>query len=86
MPNPINRRTGQQWRLCDRCGRLFPLSELTTQQGLVVCSRDFDNSARFDSVRQEIIANILNIGNDTEGADTRDVDLAFFNSDVGLER
>lgn len=28
-----SKRKGEQWAVCDRCGRILPYSELTIQQG-----------------------------------------------------
>lgn len=69
MPNPLNNVRGEQWDNCDRCGRLFPMSKLTKQRGLLLCSRDFDN-LEVERAPQ-VIARILSTANDEEGADLR---------------
>lgn len=42
-------RCGEQWGECERCGFEYPLSELTTQDGLTVCLRNcvFEKGAEY---------------------------------------
>ena len=68
MPNPRNRRTGEQWDTCDRCGRDFPMFQLGLQKGLKVCNRCTDNLEI--ERRDQVIARTLSEPH-TEGADTR---------------
>lgn len=85
MPNPLNRRTGQQWDSCSRCGFLFPVGELSVQKGLLVCSRDRDDLSREDAVRQRVIEQTLSAGQNEESTDMREVDSAFFSRSEDLE-
>lgn len=77
MPNPL-RPVGEQWDVCDRCGFLFPLSQLVKQKGLLICSRRtcFDNLEI--ERRERNIEQVLGAGVEQEGADMRVIDRAFF--------
>ncbi len=46
-----------QWSKCGRCGFSFPLSQLITQKGLLVCPKDIDNLDI--EYRPKVIAEIL---------------------------
>src|SRR5690348_797641 len=35
----LSRRRGEQWSVCVRCGFPYPMSQLTQQKGLLVCTR-----------------------------------------------
>lgn len=79
MPNPVNNRKDQQWDTCERCGRLFPMGDLTMQKGLLICRR-----ICFDNLTVErmpfVIGQVLGTATDQEGADLRVVDRGFFQS------
>jgi predicted nucleic acid binding AN1-type Zn finger protein len=78
MPNPVNRRVGEQWQTCDRCGFLYPMSKLVKQKGILICTYNkcFDN---LDIDRRDLqIMQILGEGVQQEGADLRLVDRGFF--------
>ena len=80
MPQPVNACRGEQWQSCDRCGRLYPMSSLTKQKGMMLCQTTpcFDN---LDVERREyIIERVMNPGSaqDQEGVDTRAIDRGFF--------
>jgi hypothetical protein len=57
-----------QWQLCDRCGLMYPLTELVRQQGATVCTRtcldDLSNQ-----YRPKQMANVL--ATPGEGTDER---------------
>ena len=74
MPNPLNRRTNQQWRTCDRCDDLYPMSKLSVQKGMIVCFKCTDD---LTVERRPAIIGALFAQPFTEGADLRAVDLAF---------
>jgi len=42
-------RRGEQWKECDRCGFDYPLSKLTSQDGLTVCINNcvFEKGAEY---------------------------------------
>lgn len=48
-----------QWQLCDRCGLMYPLTKLTRQQGIIVCSvtcvDNLDNQY-MPKIRAEVLA------------------------------
>lgn len=75
MPNPVNHRCGEQWEACYRCGRPYPLSKLSVQQGSKVCASCFDDTTilRHSQAVQRALES-----NDQEGVDMRGVDLGFF--------
>lgn len=52
------------WKLCDRCGFLFPLGQLTKQKSLLVCKRCFDDNS--NDRRQQKIAEVLSDGKEGE--------------------
>jgi hypothetical protein len=85
MPNALNRRTGGQWDICDRCGFQFPISQLVKQKGLLVCIRRCFDDLTVER-RPYIIEQILGTGVDQEGVDLRVVDRGFFDlgSDEGV--
>lgn len=78
MPNPVNAIKNQQWDLCERCGRTFPVGQLTIQDGLRVCKQRvcFDNETI--KRRERTIVQVLSEGEQLEGTDTRFIDQAFF--------
>lgn len=79
MPQPKNRVTGEQWQTCDRCGRLFPMSKLVKQKGLLVCTNRLTCFDDLTVERKDMeIEQALNTGVDQEGADTRQADRGFF--------
>lgn len=59
-----------QWQLCARCGEMYPLTQLTLQQGLILCTKtcvdNLDNQYR----PKEIEAVLATPG---EGTDERSV-------------
>lgn len=71
---------GEQWSTCQRCGVEYPMSHLTSQLGLVVCKRSCvdDLSLMTHAIR---VGEKLNAGIQTEGADTRFIDAAWFNTE-----
>lgn len=76
MPTPNrNNVTGEQWYPCDRCGFPYPMSGLTTQDGVRVCFEACldprPNAVRF---REQIIGDALASINPEEGSDTRWLD------------
>ncbi len=79
MPNPKYRKAKEQWDECARCGRLFPMSQLTMQKGLLICNQDrvcFDN---LDIERHPLVVmSILGNHPEQEGTDRRWVDRSFF--------
>jgi hypothetical protein len=79
MPQPVNNIKHQQWQSCDRCGRLYPMSSLTKQKGMMLCLQlCFDN---LDVERREyMIERVMTPGSAEaqEGVDTRAVDRGFF--------
>lgn len=78
MPQPVNNRTGQQWDMCDRCGFMYPMSQLVKQKGLLICTtgKCFDNLVV--ERRPWTIMQVLGSGVDQEGADLRTIDRGFF--------
>lgn len=78
MPNPVNAIKNQQWDICQRCGRAFPVGRLTVQDGLRICTQRvcFDNEVI--RRRDRLIIQILSEGEQVEGVDMRFVDQAFF--------
>lgn len=83
---PRNRGVrGEQWNTCNRCGRQYPLSHLGYQEGLLICrTRCWDARTLTDDAReQQRIADRIAQTN-TEGADTRYIDLpVFFGGYIG---
>jgi hypothetical protein len=79
MPQPSNNIKYTQWQSCDQCGRLFPMSSLVKQKGLLICT-----STCFDNLEVErrpwAIMQVMNPGaaQDQEGADLRTIDRGFF--------
>lgn len=50
--------TFEQWGRCERCGRDYPLNQMTRQNGVVVCfERCFDNTDIQE--RERLISEIL---------------------------
>ncbi len=66
---------GEQWDVCDRCGFRFPISQLTYQKGLRVDAKCIDD---LTVERRDIEISRILATNETEGADLRYVDTAFF--------
>ena len=59
---------GDPWSHCDRCGWQYRLSQLTTQNGLLLClTKCYDNPTKM--LRNEFIADIL--GNSKIEAENR---------------
>jgi len=48
----------EQWELCDRCGFLYPISQLTKQKNLLVCTKTCVDDLSIEK-RQRQIAEIL---------------------------
>lgn len=48
---------GDPWATCQRCGDTFRVSQLRWQKGLLVCSRDYDNTEI--ERREAIIKSVL---------------------------
>lgn len=78
MPNPVNALKGQQWDICQRCGRLFPVRQLTMQLGLRLCTQRVCLDDPIVWRREQQIVRILSEGEQLEGTDTRFIDQAFF--------
>lgn len=76
MPNS-GRRRGEQWDLCARCGRPYPMSMLGKQKGSLICFQRCWDDLTVER-RQEEIERCLTAGAEQEGADLRMVDRAFF--------
>jgi hypothetical protein len=79
MPQANNNVRREQWQNCDRCGFLYPMSQLVKQKGLLLCMRlCFDNLTV--ERRPWIIEQTMNPGGatDQEGLDTRQIDRGFF--------
>jgi hypothetical protein len=57
-----------QWQLCDRCGLMYPLTQLTRQQGLTVCTRTCTDNLD-NQYRPKQIAEVL--ATPGEGTDER---------------
>lgn len=87
MPNPVNARRNEQWQLCDRCGRLFPMSQLAKQKGLLICT---NTNTCWDDLEIErrplIIMSVLGTGVEQEGADLRTIDRGFFEGFDEIDR
>ncbi len=85
MPNALNRRTGSQWEICDRCGFQFPIGQLVRQKGLLVCTRTCFDDLTVER-RPYMIEQILGTAVDQEGVDLRVIDRGFFDlgSDEGV--
>lgn len=65
---------GIQWQLCERCGLMYPIDQITRQQGVLVCNRTcIDNLD--NQYRPKIIADVL--ATPGEGSDERS---EFFNT------
>lgn len=73
---------GEQWAVCDRCGRDFPYSMLQPQKGLYVCEDDYDDLEieRHSST----VAAVLSAGESTEGADLRFINDNMADAEEGI--
>jgi hypothetical protein len=83
VPNPNNAIRRQQWSSCERCGRLFPMSSLVKQKGLMVCTAPLGCFDNLEVERRGVtIERVMNPGSaqDQEGVDTRAVDRGFFDN------
>lgn len=58
----INNRREEEWRLCDRCGFIHPLSTLQKQKGLLVCTCHGCYDDTTDENRQDVINDVLSDG------------------------
>ncbi len=80
MPQCVNVVKHEQWQSCDRCGRLFPMSKLAKQKGLMLCT----TRVCWDNLEIErhasMVERVMNPGSaqDQEGVDTRAIDRGFF--------
>lgn len=84
MPNAVNARRGEQWELCDQCGRQFPMSKLIKQKGLLVCVQECFDNLEVER-RPLMIERSLGSSTDQEGVDLRVIDRSFFEgSDEGV--
>lgn len=56
--------TGTSWHFCDCHQKQYPVSQLTRQDGLIVCPTGLDNSQRTRTVdrRQTVIQQVLSSG------------------------
>ena len=79
---PRTTRVGDQWKSCDRCEILTPLSRLVIIDGLALCDRRgcIDDPLQKDEMHQRLVGEILSDGAQTEGTDRR-ADLYFAPSD-----
>lgn len=69
----VNISVGEQWDRCDRCGFNYPVSHLTRQKGLKVCTEKcVDNTDVENHVK--IVRSVLAAAT-TEGRDMREMDL-----------
>ena len=85
MPNPNNARRYQQWQECDRCGFMYPMSELIVQKGLLICTEKcFDNLTV--EQRPWMIMQVLGPTPEVEGADLRVIDRGFFGDFDQIQR
>lgn len=79
MPQALNNLRHQQWDTCDRCGFLYPMSELVKQKGLLLCTR---TNTCFDDLTVErrpwVIEQVLGPQAEMEGSDLRVIDRGFF--------
>lgn len=78
MPQNRNNIHDEQWDTCQRCNRYYPISQLTKQKGLLLCTIGtcFDN---LDVERRGFEINqLFNSGLNTEGTDMRQFDKGFF--------
>lgn len=63
-------KCGEQWLECARCGRGFPLSRLTVQRGLRVCTDTCRDDTTLEQ-RPRIITDMLGVQSNEEGSDRR---------------
>lgn len=59
---------GVQWQTCNRCGLMYPIDQLTRQQGIIVCTRTCDDNLD-NQYRPKVIADVL--ATPGEGSDER---------------
>lgn len=85
MPNANNNLRREQWQQCDRCGFLFPMSQLTKQKGMLLCTRTCFDDLTVER-RPLMISQILGVGVEQEGVDLRVVDRAFFDGFDEVDR
>lgn len=79
MPQANNNVRGEQWDRCDRCGLLFPMSQLVKQKGMLLCTRKYSCFDDLEIERRDImIMQILGTGVEQEGVDLRAIDRGFF--------
>lgn len=69
---------GEQWDHCERCGFRKPMSRMTYQKGLRVCTDTCVDNLTIERHPIEV-GKILETGQ-LEGTDQRYVDQAFFNN------
>lgn len=74
----VQTKRGEQWDHCERCGFRKPMSSLTYQKGLRVCTQTCVDNLEIERHAVEV-GKILERG-ETEGSDLRYVDQAFFNN------
>lgn len=84
MPNSKNNLRGEQWDECQRCGFRFPISQLTIQKGLKVCYRSCVD--RLEVERRPFFIEQTLTPQVNEGADLRNVDLAWNRGEEVLEQ
>lgn len=75
--NPRNCLFNQQWDVCARCGKRYPMSMLRMQEGVLRCTRTCQDNLEIKR-RPAIIARVLSDqAVQTEGMDWRWVDRAW---------
>lgn len=77
MPNPRNCLYDDQWEVCQRCGKRYPMHQLQMQEGSLRCVRSCIVNLEIKR-RSSIIARVLSDqATQTEGMDWRWVDKAW---------
>lgn len=70
MRRKLHRYTGNQWDVCQRCGQLYTMPELTLQKGMLLCTAHCTDNLDVEQ-RGLMIERVLSSGIDQEGADQR---------------
>jgi len=82
--NPTGCLHDEQWQICDRCGVYYPISQMTTQLGLYVCTKNcVDN---LDVLRRgRVMAEKMAINAELESTDRRFLARAISAGDIEEE-